>query len=105
MEQHSSDFGRIWRRSVGIGAFALFLTGLLVALDLEELVVIAAVLAALCALAGVLTLALVRYRRGIRHGIGSAATRPTASSRPWRRPGASTARTRRSAGASSSRAR
>ena len=72
MEQHSSDFGRIWRRSVGIGAFALFLTGLLVALDLEELVLIAAVLAALCALAGVLTLALVRYRRGIRHGIGSA---------------------------------
>ncbi len=70
--ERSRDYGRIWRRTIGLGAFALFLAGLLVALDLEELVVIAAALAALCGLAGVLTLLLVHYRRGLVHGVATA---------------------------------
>ncbi len=72
MVEQSRDFGRIWRRTVGIGGFALFLAGLLVAMDLEELVAIAAVVGALCALAGVVTLALVRYRRALARGAATA---------------------------------
>ena len=55
-----------------MGAFALFLAGLLVAIDLEELVVIVAAVAALCALAGGVTLLLAHYRRGLLHGVATA---------------------------------
>lgn len=73
MEQSRHE-GRIWRRTIAIGAFALFVAGLLVAIDLEELVVIVAAVGALCALAGTLTFLLVRYRRGLSHGVASGGT-------------------------------
>ena len=72
MVEQSRDFGRIWRRVVGLGAFVLFLCGLLVAIDLEELVVIAGALGALCGLAGVLTWALVHFRRTLVGGVATA---------------------------------
>ena len=70
MEQSRHE-GRIWRRTIAIGAFALFVAGLLVAIDLEELVVIVAAVGALCALAGTLTFLLARYRRGLSHGVAT----------------------------------
>jgi hypothetical protein len=70
--EDTRDFGRLWRRAIGIGAFGLFLAGLLVAIDLEELVLIAGVVAALCALAGAVTWLLVRFRRSMVHGVAAA---------------------------------
>jgi hypothetical protein len=81
MVEQSRHEGRIWRRATGIGAFVLFLAGLLVAIDLEELVVIVAAVAALCALAGALTLLLARYRRGLLHGVATGGTATAAGAR------------------------
>jgi hypothetical protein len=58
----SRDSGRLWRRAIGMAAFVLFLGGLLVAIDLEEVVVLAGGLGVLCAAAGLLTLVVARYR-------------------------------------------
>lgn len=63
--ERSRDFWRVWRRVSGIGAFGLFVAGLLVAIDLEELVVIGGALTLLCAAAGVVTWLLVHFRRAL----------------------------------------
>ena len=80
MEQSRHD-GRIWRRTIGIGAFALFFAGFLIAIDLEELVVIVAGVAVLCALAGGLTFLLARYRRGLVHGVATGGTATASGAR------------------------
>lgn len=62
------DFERLWRRVIGLGGFVLFLLGFMVAIDLEELVVLALGLGGLCALAGGTTWLLARYRRQLVDG-------------------------------------
>ena len=65
MVENSAAIGRLWRRVVGMGAFALFLSGILVAVGLSELVILVGFLGGLCILAGVVTLLFARYRRGV----------------------------------------
>lgn len=77
MEQ-PRDLERLARRAIGIAALALFVAGLLVAADLEELVVLTAALSVLCAGAGGGTWLLARHRRQLLRGVadGYAAAAP-----------------------------